>query len=67
MGTRCVSIWGATHPFAGFLGFGQSEKDIVQVSDFTCRPCSVFGDKECFRGDWGCLEEINVQKIIDLI
>lgn len=67
VGTRCISIWGSTHPYAGFLGYGQSEKDIVQVKDLTCRPCSVFGDKECYRGDWACLEEINIQKIIDLI
>ena len=67
VGTRCVSIWGSTHPYAGFLGYGQNEKDIVQVKDLTCRPCSVFGDKECYRGDWACLEEINIQKIIDLI
>lgn len=67
VGTRCVSIWGATHPFAGFLGYGQSEKDIVQINDFTCRPCSVFGDKECYRGDWACLEEITIQKILEKI
>ena len=67
VGTRCVSIWGSTHPYAGFLGFGQSEKDVVQINDFTCRPCSVFGDKECFRGDWACLEEIRIQQIIDII
>lgn len=67
MGTRCISIWGATHPYAGFLGFGQSEDDVVQVKDLTCRPCSVFGDKECYRGDWACLEELNIQKIIEKI
>nr|WP_303647442.1 glycosyltransferase family 9 protein [Chryseobacterium gilvum] len=67
VGTRCVSIWGSTHPYAGFLGFGQNEKDVVQIRDFTCRPCSVFGDKECFRGDWACLEEISVQQIIDTL
>lgn len=67
VGTRCVSIWGSTHPYAGFLGFGQSEKDVVQIRDFTCRPCSVFGDKECFRGDWACLGEISVQQIIDTL
>ncbi|MCS3867415.1 ADP-heptose:LPS heptosyltransferase [Chryseobacterium ginsenosidimutans] len=67
MGTRCVSVWGSTHPYAGFLGFGQSENDVVQVSDLTCRPCSVFGDKECYRGDWACLEELNVQKIVDKV
>lgn len=67
MGTRCVSIWCATHPFAGFLGYGQSENDVVQIKDLTCRPCSVFGDKECYRGDYACLEEIDVQKIIEKI
>ncbi|NIF05786.1 glycosyltransferase family 9 protein [Chryseobacterium sp. Tr-659] len=67
VGTRCVSIWGATHPYAGFLGFGQSEDDVVQVKDLTCRPCSVFGDKECYRGDWACLEEFNIQKVVEAV
>lgn len=67
VGTRCISVWGSTHPYAGFLGYGQSENDVVQVKDLTCRPCSVFGDKECYRGDWACLEEIDIQKIIDLV
>ena len=67
MGTRCLSVWGSTHHFAGFLGYGQSEEDIVHVKDLSCRPCSVFGDKECFRGDYACLEELNIQKIIDRI
>ncbi len=66
-GTRCVSVWGATHHFAGFLGYGQKEEDIVEVKDLTCRPCSVFGDKECFRGDYACLHEIDIQKVIERI
>ncbi|MDO5616014.1 MAG: glycosyltransferase family 9 protein, partial [Cruoricaptor ignavus] len=45
VGTRCISVWGSTHYFAGFLGYGQKIEDIVQVQDLTCRPCSVFGDK----------------------
>lgn len=67
MGTRCVSIWCATHPYAGFLGFGQSEEDVVQVKDLSCRPCSVFGDKECYRGDWACVEEFSIQKVVEKI
>lgn len=67
VGTRCISVWGATHPYAGFLGYGQSENDVVQVKDLTCRPCSVFGDKKCYRGDWACLHEIHIQQIIDKI
>lgn len=67
VGTRCISIWGATHPYAGFLGFGQSESDVIQVKDLSCRPCSVFGDKECYRGDWACLGEFNIQKVIEAV
>lgn len=67
VGTRCISVWGSTHHYAGFLGYGQSEDDILAVKDLTCRPCSVFGDKECYRGDYACLEEINISKVIELI
>ena len=67
VGTRCISVWGATHPYAGFLGYGQSADDVVQVKDLTCRPCSVFGDKKCYRGDWACLHEINIQQVINKI
>ena len=67
VGTRCVSVWGSTHPFAGFLGYGQIEEDTVQIKDLTCRPCSVFGDRPCYRGDWACLHEIDIQQIISKI
>jgi len=67
VGTRCVSIWGSTHPYAGFLGYGQKLEDAVQINDLTCRPCSVFGDKECYRGDWACLQEIKVEQILEKI
>ena len=67
MGTRCISIWGQTHPYAGFLGYGQRLEDAIHIQDLTCRPCSVFGDKECYRGDWACLHEINIQKILSKV
>lgn len=54
VGTRVVSIWGATHPKAGFLGIGQSENDCVQ-RDLKCRPCSIYGKKKCKFGDYRCL------------
>ena len=65
-GVPVVSIWGATHPFAGFYGFGQDSSNIVQA-DLFCRPCSVFGNKKCYRGDWACMQMINPQQIIDKI
>lgn len=55
VGTRVVSIWGATHPFAGFLGWGQSMDDCIQRNDLSCRPCSIYGNKPCLRGDMACM------------
>ena len=54
--TKVVSIWGATHPNAGFYGFGQDLANAIQRNDLSCRPCSIFGDRPCHRGDWACLQ-----------
>lgn len=67
VGTRCISVWAQTHPYAGFLGYGQSIDDAVQIVDLSCRPCSVFGDKQCYRGDWACLEELHVQQLVEKV
>ena len=56
-GTPVVSVWGATHPNAGQLGWGQSLADVVQA-DMPCRPCSISGKKACPRGDMLCMKSI---------
>lgn len=61
-----ISIWGATHPFAGFYGWGQDEKNIISV-ELGCRPCSVFGNKPCWRGDHACMMQIEEKMIVDKI
>ena len=62
-GTPVVSIWGATHPYAGFLGWGQSENNIIQA-ELDCRPCSIFGQKKCRRGDFACMNSITPDTIV---
>ena len=62
-GTRVVSIWVATHPFAGFLGYGQSESDCIQAN-LPCRPCSVFGNRKCQFGNFPCMQAITPQEIL---
>ena len=61
--TPVISVWGATHTYAGFYGLFQSERNIVQV-DLDCRPCSVFGNKPCFRKDYACMHQIDPETII---
>ena len=60
--TPVISIWGATHPYSGFMGWGQKESNAVQLN-LECRPCSVFGNKPCYRKDYACLNHITPQTI----
>ena len=65
-GIPVVSIWGATHPMAGFFGFKQSVENAIQI-DLDCRPCSIFGNKPCQRGDYACLNNIPPERIVERI
>lgn len=65
-GVPVVSIWGATHPYCGFKGWHQKDDNMIQLP-LTCRPCSVFGDKPCYRGDYLCLSAIKPHIIVDKI
>lgn len=64
--TPVVSVWGATHPYAGFMGFRQKAENAVQTN-LPCRPCSIFGNKPCFRGDYACLNTIKPDDIINKV
>jgi ADP-heptose:LPS heptosyltransferase len=64
--TPVVSVWGATHPYAGFMGWNQTDDRIVQL-DLDCRPCSIFGKKPCLRGDYACLNNISPELIVEKI
>jgi hypothetical protein len=33
----------------------------------SCRPCSVFGNRPCFREDYACLNKIESKRIVDKI
>ena len=61
-----ISIWGATHPYAGFMGWQQGPERAVQ-SNLSCRPCSVFGNKACYRGDWACMNQISPAVIVSKV
>lgn len=65
--TPVVSIWGATHPYAGFLGWNQPEENIIQIDDLRCRPCSIYGQRPCHRGDYACLTQILPDRIVERI
>ncbi len=66
-GIPVVSVWGGTHPFAGFYGWGQDLKNAIQT-ELPCRPSSVYGNKPCpLHGNEGCMSYIIPQMITDKI
>jgi ADP-heptose:LPS heptosyltransferase len=65
-GTPVVSVWGATHPLAGFMGWRQKPENAIGL-DLPCRPCSIYGQKSCKFGDYRCLTGITPESIVDRI
>lgn len=62
MGLKAITIWGATSPACGFLGYGQDSGNDIQL-DMECRPCSIYGERECRFGDYRCLSNISPDRI----
>lgn len=66
VGLPTVTVWGATHPFTGFNGATADEADAVQLN-LTCRPCSIYGNLPCRRGDYFCLGGIPPKNVADAV
>ena len=64
--TPVVSVWGATHPFTGFMGWNQSPENAIQIP-LECRPCSIYGQKPCLRGDYACMRNIAPEQIVNRV
>ncbi|MBB4036271.1 ADP-heptose:LPS heptosyltransferase [Dysgonomonas hofstadii] len=65
--TPVVSIWGATHPSLGFYGLGQDIDNAIQINDLDCKPCAVYGELPCQRGDYACLYRISEEMVVSKI
>ncbi len=65
LGNDVISLWGPSHPYAGYSSYGQNPQNIVQISHsaLPCRPCSLRGDKKCYRKDMACMSWISVDEV----
>jgi ADP-heptose:LPS heptosyltransferase len=66
LGVPTISIWGGTHVFTGFGPFGDERNAIIEMNttELSCRPCSVYGKRTCWRGDMACLTQIPVPRVL---
>lgn len=64
VGLRAVSVWCATHPKMGFMGWKQRAEDCIQREDIACRPCTCHGRNGCWYRNYAC-KEITAEEIIE--
>ena len=68
LGTKVITLWGATHPFSGFAPFNQPLENCL-VSDrekFPLLPTSVYGNKKV-AGYEEAMRTIHVETIVQKI
>ena len=59
-----VSVYGVLRILMPDSWAGNSCRANTVQLDLSCRPCSVYGQKPCWRGDYACLREIKPEEII---
>jgi len=67
-GVKTITIWGITHPFAGFGPFNQPEEHFVlpDLVKYPNIPCSVYGNKIC-PGYENTMRSIPPKKVVEKI
>ncbi|MGX1928091.1 glycosyltransferase family 9 protein [Flagellimonas sp. 2504JD4-2] len=67
-GIPVITLWGVTHPFAGFYPFGQPEENalLADRGRFPLIPTSVYGNK-LPKGYEKAMETITPQQVVDKI
>jgi len=68
LGVKVITLWGATHPFAGFQPFHQPD-DFCLTSDrkqYPFLPTSVYGNKKV-AGYENAMRSISVENVVGKI
>lgn len=65
VGTKVISIWGATDPLSGFGAWMQPESFSlsIPIDQLDCRPCSIYGKGSCRRGDFACMNWLTPEMV----
>ncbi|MDG1810631.1 MAG: glycosyltransferase family 9 protein [Polaribacter sp.] len=63
-----VTLWGATHPFAGFAPFNQPKENCLlpDLDKYPKLPCSIYGNKVC-DGYEDVMRTILPEKVIEKV
>ncbi len=66
---KIISIWGNTVPDFGMYPYLNEEHKesytIIENNNLSCRPCSKIGFDKCPKGHFKCMEELDLDNIIN--
>ena len=66
-----VSVWGNTIPEFGMYQYYPEKldlpKNIIEIKDLKCRPCSKLGYKKCPKGHFKCMQLIDTDEVVSLL
>jgi ADP-heptose:LPS heptosyltransferase len=67
-GVKTITLWGITHPFAGFAPFNQPKEHMLlpDLDKYPNIPCSVYGNKVCV-GYENVMRSILPNKVVEKI
>ncbi|WP_163396172.1 glycosyltransferase family 9 protein [Flavobacterium limi] len=68
LGVKVITLWGATHPYAGFLPFNQSLENVLTSdrNQYPKLPTSVYGNK-VIEGYEDVMRTITVESILKML
>ena len=61
-----ISIWGNTVPKLGFTPY-QTPFKIIENNNLTCRPCSKIGYNACPKTHFKCMNELDLNNILEIL
>jgi len=65
---RVISIFGGTEKRLGFTPYNNSSNNVmIENTNLTCRPCHKHGLSACPKGHFKCMNELDMQKVIDVL
>ncbi|MDY7396517.1 glycosyltransferase family 9 protein [Aureibaculum sp. 2210JD6-5] len=67
-GVKTITVWGVTHPYAGFTPFNQpmEHQILPDFEKYPKLPCSIYGNK-VFEGYGDVMRSIKPQTVVDKI
>jgi heptosyltransferase-2 len=65
---RIISIWGSTRKNLGFYPYQNTNNTVyIENEALKCRPCHRFGLANCPKKHFKCMQDLDMQKVVEVL